>query len=81
MITNPPYNWAHLSVRTRPMFLVLPRDVIYVVVGNSIILNCQVSSASVFTASYVNFRLKDNQNLRSSGLNTILLSHSLILSR
>ena len=34
--------WYHLSVHAAPKFVVVPKDIVYVGIGDNIILNCQV---------------------------------------
>ena len=39
--------WFHLSVHAAPKFVIVPKDIVYVGIGDNIILNCQVNIFSV----------------------------------
>ena len=46
--------WYHLSVHAAPNFVVVPKDIVYVGIGDNIILNCQVKSITEVFAETTN---------------------------
>ena len=47
--------WYHLSVHAAPNFVVVPKDIVYVGIGDNIILNCQVKSITEVFAEKTNY--------------------------
>ena len=46
--------WYHLSVHAAPNFVVVPKDIVYVGIGDNIRLNCQVKSITEVFAETTN---------------------------